>query len=70
MSPYLSDIRLLVTFGFKLFISLSPISLSCPVHVDNAPPIDRWPIVFVKLNKPSTACTCTVEYQTPLKPFY
>ena len=24
-------------------------------------PVDRWPIIFVKINKPSTAYTCRVS---------
>ena len=43
-----------------LKVSLSPVSLSRPRNVDNAS-VDRWPIVFVKLNKYSTAFTCRVS---------
>ena len=41
---------------FKWFISLTSISLSFPRHVVDVP-VDQWPIIFVKLSKPSTAFT-------------
>ena len=46
-----------VVGDFYLFVSLCPISISRQRHVDDAP-VDRSLIVFVKLNKPSTAFTC------------
>ena len=49
---------------FKFAHFFSPISLSRPRHVDDAP-VDRKPIVFVKLIKPSRA----LEHRTPFKPF-
>ena len=66
MSPLKDEVVSLVSVVLNCSFSLhSLISLSRPRHVDDAPvdrwPGDRWPIVFVKLNKLSTAFTCRVS---------
>jgi len=52
--------RLLVTLLIVHFTDY-PISLSRPRHVDNMPLVDRWPMVFEKLDKLSTASNCRVS---------